>query len=137
MLSRLFRNARIYTPGDPGRPLGGPLQGKLTCFSEGALLCRDGLIERVGPGKAILAGLKPGEVELEVDCAGRCLVPGFVDPHTHMCFAETREQEFGLRLQGVSYLEILEQGGGILSSVRSRAGGFRTGADQHEPGRGR
>ena len=45
--------------------------------------------------------------------------PGFVDPHTHMCFAKRREEEFSLRLQGTDYLEILRQGGGILSSVRS------------------
>ena len=58
-------------------------------------------------------------VEQEVNFWGKCVVPGFVDPHTHMCFSELREQEFALRLSGVSYMEILASGGGILSSVRS------------------
>ena len=34
----------------------------------------------------------------EIDCRGLCLIPGFVDPHTHMCFARSREEEFILRL---------------------------------------
>src|SRR5918996_5781903 len=50
---------------------------------------------------------------------GRCLIPGFVDPHTHMCFAKRREEEFTLRTEGTDYLEILRSGGGILSSVRA------------------
>ena len=49
------------------------------------------------------------------------MVPGFVDPHTHMCFAALREAEFSLRMEGTPYLEILRQGGGILSSVRAVA----------------
>jgi len=47
------------------------------------------------------------------------MVPGFVDPHTHICFAALRESEFEMRLQGTPYLEILEKGGGILSSVKA------------------
>ena len=62
----------------------------------------------------------PEDVDI-VDLGGRCLIPGFVDPHTHLCFARRREEEFGLRLSGTPYLEILRQGGGILSSVRAVA----------------
>ncbi|MBF0201558.1 MAG: imidazolonepropionase, partial [Desulfamplus sp.] len=60
-------------------------------------------------------------INIEVDCNGLCLVPGFVDPHTHICFARTREAEFGMRIQGTPYLDILEKGGGILSSVKAVA----------------
>ncbi len=60
-----------------------------------------------------------GQIDEEVDCGGRCVIPGFVDPHTHMCFAVRRESEFGLRLKGTSYLDILKAGGGILSSVNA------------------
>jgi len=59
------------------------------------------------------------EFDEEIDCGGRCVIPGFVDPHTHMCFARRREEEFSLRLEGTPYLEILKRGGGILSSVRA------------------
>lgn len=56
---------------------------------------------------------------MEVDCGGACMIPGFVDSHTHLCFARRREREFSMRLGGKSYLEILQAGGGILSSVRA------------------
>jgi len=117
MIRRLFKNARITTPVDPGRPLAGSRQGEVCSFDRGALLCADGLIEAIGSDDEVLRNAR--EVDEEIDCGGRCLVPGFVDPHTHMCFSTTREEEFSLRLAGADYLEILHQGGGILSSVRA------------------
>lgn len=120
MARQLFRNTTIYTPVDRGQPRSGMDQGELAHFIEGALLVEDGLITAVGPEHEVLADIKKGEVEV-IDCLGRCMVPGFVDPHTHMCFAALRESEFALRMQGTAYLEILQQGGGILSSVRSVA----------------
>ena len=121
MARQLFRNTTIFTPVDTGRPHSGRAQGELAHFVEGALLVEDGLITAVGPEHDVLAGIRQlGEIE-EIDCLGRCMVPGFVDPHTHMCFATLRESEFALRMKGIAYLEILEQGGGILSSVRSVA----------------
>ncbi len=77
-----------------------------------------GRIAAVGDDRTVTAGLHAGDVESEIDCAGRCLVPGFVDPHTHLCFCRPREREFSARLGGADYLEILRNGGGILSSVR-------------------
>lgn len=119
MSRQLFRNARIYTPVDEGRPRAGKAQGELAHFPHGALLVEDGLIAAVGnePGVLAKAG-KTLEIR-EVDCGGRCLVPGFVDPHTHMCFTDLREAEFAMRLDGTPYLEILRKGGGILSSVKA------------------
>ena len=46
-------------------------------------------------------------------------LPGFVDSHTHLLFAGTREDEFAMRLEGKSYQEIAEAGGGILSTVQA------------------
>jgi imidazolonepropionase len=119
MIRKLFRNARITTPSDPGTPLAGKRQGEARHFDKGAILCRDGMIEAIGNEKEILASLLPRDVDLEVDFGGASLIPGFVDPHTHMCFAKRREEEFILRMEGKAYLEILRRGGGILSSVRS------------------
>jgi imidazolonepropionase len=60
--------------------------------------------------------LEPGGLEVD---AGACLaLPGFVDPHTHLPFAGTRQDEFALKLQGVSYQEIASRGGGIKGTVR-------------------
>jgi imidazolonepropionase len=121
MSKHLFRNARIYTPIDYGRPLAGKEQGKLTEYLNGALLAKEGMIAAVGEESKVLSLLSADAEVEEIDCGGRCMIPGFVDPHTHMCFATLREAEFIERLQGVPYLQILEKGGGILSSVRAVA----------------
>lgn len=118
MLRKLFRNGRIFTPVDRGAPLCGESQGNVTYIPKGAIYARDGVIEAIGEEKALLADLSHREVDWEIDCRGHCIIPGLVDPHTHMCFAGRREEEFNLRLQGMEYLEILSRGGGILSSVR-------------------
>lgn len=121
MSQQLFRNTTIYSPIDNGQPRVGKAQGELAHFQKGALLVEDGLIVAMGDEQEVLVVAKTaGEVQ-EVDCGGRCMVPGFVDPHTHMCFATLRESEFALRIDGTPYLEILSQGGGILSSVRAVA----------------
>lgn len=119
MIRKLFRNARITTPSDLGRPLAGNGKGEVRFFENGALLCKDGLIEAIGNEEDVLSLPAVDDEVLEVDCAGLCMIPGFVDPHTHMCFAKRREEEFSLRIAGTDYLEILRQGGGILSSVRA------------------
>jgi len=119
MIRKLFRNAKIFTASDPGIPLTGKRLGEILHFERGAILCQDGVIKAIGDEQQVTASLLPGQVEIEVDCEGCCLTPGFVDAHTHMCFAETREKEFALRMEGAEYLEILRQGGGILSSVRA------------------
>lgn len=53
-----------------------------------------------------------------MDAGGRVVMPGMVDPHTHLVFAGTREYELEMRLQGATYLEILQAGGGILATTR-------------------
>ncbi len=54
-----------------------------------------------------------------IDCSNKTVIPGFVDSHTHTVFNESREKEFAMRINGAAYLDILEAGGGILSSVKS------------------
>jgi len=74
-------------------------------------------------GKIVAIG-KSSEIEREfsgeecMDATGEVVMPGFVDPHTHLVFAGSREDEFEMRIEGVSYMEILHRGGGILKSVR-------------------
>lgn len=53
-----------------------------------------------------------------IDCQRRLVLPGFVDSHTHAIFAGTREHELSMKLEGMSYLDILRSGGGILKTVR-------------------
>jgi imidazolonepropionase len=119
MVRKLFRNGRIFTPADRGKPLAGESQGDIVHFPKGAIYTKDGIIAAIGNEEEVLKNLSRRQVDVEEDCEGRCIIPGFVDPHTHMCFARRRENEFILRLEGVEYLEILRRGGGILSSVRA------------------
>lgn len=119
MIRKLFRNGRIFTPTDAGAPFAGKHQGEVIHIPKGAILTRGGVIEAIGDENQVMAGLSSRGVVDEVDCRGHCIIPGFVDPHTHMCFAARREEEFARRLDGEDYLEILRRGGGILSSVRA------------------
>ncbi len=122
MTRKVFRNCRIFTPVDRGRPAAGKMQGELAHYPQGAVLVENGLIKQVGPESDIIRKASTEYTDMVVDCRGLCMVPGFVDPHTHCCFAKRRENEFLMRLEGAQYLEILKQGGGILSSVRAVAG---------------
>ncbi len=119
MSVQLYKNAAIYTPVDNGTPCAGSAQGKISSFPCGALLVKEGNIAKIGKEEDVLAGLDADTLSAAVDCEGKCLIPGFVDPHTHSCFALLREEEFELRTAGTPYLEILARGGGILSSVKA------------------
>lgn len=57
------------------------------------------------------------QAEEIIDCQGKLVTPGLIDPHTHVVFGGSREHEMALKQQGVSYLDILKNGGGILSTV--------------------
>ena len=112
--------AQLVTLAGPARPRVGAELRELGIISHGALLVRDGLIERVGTADEI-------KTRIDADCAvvdaaGRVVLPGFVDAHTHPVFAGTRVDEFEERSKGATYQEIAARGGGIQSTVnRTRA----------------
>jgi imidazolonepropionase len=98
-----------------GGPQRGNDLGRLGIIEDGALLVREGRIAAVGHSAELLASY-PHEERL--DAKGCTVLPGFVDPHTHLIWASDRAAEFEMRLEGKTYLEILAAGGGILSTVR-------------------
>jgi len=111
----LIRNARVVTPaGDPWRYLQGSETGTLRILRDTDVLIRGGQIVEVGRG---LEGEAVGAPVLEA--GGRVLLPGFVDAHTHACWAADRLEEWAARMAGASYQELLEAGGGILSTVHA------------------
>jgi imidazolonepropionase len=81
----------------------------------------EGRIAAVGPRTAVEAAIEADGLALarfaRVDAAGGAVTPGLIDPHTHLLFAGSREDELVRRQQGASYLDILAAGGGILSTV--------------------
>ena len=83
--------------------------------------CWEGRIAAVGPRAALEMALEAEGYPLgrfaRIDAGGGTVTPGLVDPHTHLLFAGSREDEWSMRQQGAGYLEILGAGGGILSTV--------------------
>lgn len=110
--------AEVATPRG-NTPRRGSDQGAVVRLAGAEVLCRAGRIIFVGEPdeRRRRFGELPGADRLDGD--GGTLVPGFVDPHTHLPWAGTREEEFAQRLAGRSYQEIAAAGGGILSTVRA------------------
>ena len=112
--------SQVVTLAGPARPRVGAELRELAILNRGALLVRDGFIERVGT-EAEIGVLIDAGTEV-VDAGGRVVLPGFVDAHTHPVFAGTRVDEFEERSKGATYQEIAARGGGIQSTVnRTRA----------------
>ncbi|MFQ6068659.1 MAG: imidazolonepropionase [Candidatus Bathyarchaeia archaeon] len=113
----LIRNASelVTLKGRGRRPLLKRDMKKLGIVKNGCVAVKEGKIVAVGKTQEIERNFKGKEI---VDAAGKVVMPGFVDPHTHLVFAGTREEEFVQRLQGTGYLKILAKGGGILQTVR-------------------
>ncbi len=99
-----------------GGPQRGSELGRLGIIPDGAVLIRGETVEAVGTSEELRAAY-PNEPML--DARGSVVMPGFVDPHTHLVWAGDRAAEFEMRLQGKTYLEIMAAGGGIVSTVRA------------------
>ncbi len=117
----LIRNVDTLLTAAGGREgaISSPGWNDLGIIEGGALAARDGVIVAVGKTEEVESSCDVnGKCEV-VDGAGKMLMPGFVDPHTHFLFAGSRDDEYGMRADGTDYMEIRKRGGGILSSVRS------------------
>ncbi len=98
------------------RPRRGEAMNRLGLIEDGAVAVSRGLITLVGTTEEVLTQT---EAEEMIDASNRVVMPGFVDPHTHLVFAGSREDEFESRLRGATYMEIMAAGGGIMSTVRA------------------
>jgi imidazolonepropionase len=102
-------------------------QGKemsnLHVIENGTLVIENGTIRSVGKTNDILKDFNDKDNKISkfnvIDAAGKAVLPGFVDSHTHFVFGGYRAEEFSWRLRGDSYMDILERGGGILSTVKA------------------
>jgi len=99
-----------------GGPQRGRALGTLGIIENGAVLVREEKIVAVGTTQDLRA-THPDEPTL--DASGCVVMPGFVDPHTHLIWGGDRAREFEMRLEGAKYLDILAAGGGIISTVHA------------------
>jgi imidazolonepropionase len=106
----------LVTLAGPGRPRVRDEMRELSIVRSGAMLIRDGRIERIGSQIEIESHLS-SDYQI-VDAGGRVVMPGFIDAHTHPVFAGTRVDEYEMRAAGSTYEEIAAAGGGIRSTVR-------------------
>ena len=116
-------DARVVTPtGFTARK--GTEMGELTVMDHATIEVTDGVITYVGPNRG---ENRDGYYQhyWHYNARGRCVLPGFVDSHTHFVFGGERADEFSWRLKGESYMSIMERGGGIVSTVKAtRASNF-------------
>lgn len=115
-MTLLIRNAAQLVTPLGRRACRGREMRELLVLENASVVIRDQVIDWVGP-HADLPALPP-DADI-IEASGKTVLPGFVDSHTHLVYAGSREAEFEQRLEGVSYQEIAARGGGINASVIS------------------
>jgi len=104
---------QLILPKSTERHLKGKELNDLKIIENGTVVIKD--------GKVIYSGehTEAYQATDTIDATGKVVSPALVEAHTHLVHGGSREHEMSLKRQGVSYLEILEQGGGILSTVEA------------------
>jgi imidazolonepropionase len=102
-------------------PNDGPRTGRtlreLAIIADGAVAAAEGEIVAVGSSTQVRDMVRLQDAATVLDATGKVVLPGFVDPHTHLVFGGSRADEFEARLRGATYLEIAARGGGIMRTV--------------------
>jgi imidazolonepropionase len=112
----IIHAAELVTLRGPRRARAKQEMSDLAIVRDGAVAVSDGVIVDVGKTESVLKEHDATGVET-IDASDKLVMPGLVDPHTHLVYAGSREFELELKAKGKSYLEILQEGGGILRTV--------------------
>jgi imidazolonepropionase len=110
--------SQLLTLAGSSLPRKGFSQAELSILDDGAVLIEGEIIKAVGTSGELVGSLTGKEVQ-RISGQGCVVMPGFVDSHAHPIFARPRHNDYEMRIKGATYQEIAEQGGGVLSSVRS------------------
>lgn len=104
--------SQIVTPVEKEFAAGKEM-AELKIYENSSIIIEDGLIQEIVTDKTV----NENDAEI-INAKGAVILPAFVDPHTHIPFAGSRENEFNMRIQGKNYMDIAKKGGGINSTVR-------------------
>lgn len=92
---------------------------ELAIIEDGSIWIENGVIKDVGTTDELQEKYNERAEEVDiVDATGHLVTPGLVDPHTHVAFGGSRESEFEMRLEGATYMDIMNAGGGIHATTR-------------------
>lgn len=114
----LIKNAKEIVTCSGFKAKQGRDMSDLHIIEDGAVVIEEGRIKAVGKNDEILKSFDEKNYEV-IDAAGKAVLPGFVDSHTHLVFGGYRAEEFSWRLRGDSYMDIMQRGGGIVNSVKA------------------
>ncbi|MEH7547838.1 MULTISPECIES: imidazolonepropionase [Bacillaceae] len=120
MTALFIRNASqlVTLQGNSHAPRVKEAMSELTIIENGSVWIENGIIHAVGKDEDLVAKYKGRLHEAQIiDASGKLVTPGLVDPHTHLVFAGSRESEFNMRLEGATYMEIMNGGGGIHATT--------------------
>ena len=112
----IVRAAQLLTLACGQGPRRGAAMADVRLIEDGAVAIRGGRIAEVGQTAEVLARYSATRV---IEAGDKVVMPGFVDPHTHLVWAGDRAGEFSQRVTGATYMEIMVAGGGIMSTVRA------------------
>lgn len=113
----LIRNIQglVQVREEPVRVVAGNQMAQLPVLSNAYLAIQNGKIQEFGSMSSLASSSNAAK---EIDATGRFVFPSFVDSHTHLVFAASREEEFVMKIKGATYEEIAAKGGGILNSAK-------------------
>ncbi len=114
----IVKNAAELVTCSGFRAKAGGEMADLNIIRNGAVVVDNGVISAVGRTEELLSKCHKDNYEV-MDAAGKAVLPGFIDCHTHFVFAGTRADEFQWRLRGDTYMEIMRKGGGIINTVKA------------------
>jgi imidazolonepropionase len=110
---------QLVTCASAGGPKRGRALADVGLIADGAVAVVDGKIVDAGPSGDLCARYT---AERAIDASGKVVCPGFIDAHTHVVYGGDRIDEFEMRIRGATYLQIMEAGGGIASTMRATRG---------------
>ncbi|MDP6908984.1 MAG: imidazolonepropionase [Flavobacteriales bacterium] len=115
MAALLIKNIKqlVQVRADGNDPVKGADMAVLPSLDDAWILIKHGIIESYGPMDSC-----PEDPKAVIDASGKLVLPAWCDSHTHLVFAQTRDEEFVDRIKGLSYEEIAAKGGGILNSAK-------------------